>query len=120
MARRETRRASKREIWHPAPYEIPDVRAIQHLFELAKTDHLVARALDWIIGTCSQSYDNGAMGAFACGDPHVVWFIDGRRSVGQQIVKLSKLKVSMLDPDAGHNEEGVGPEPHAIREEPEF
>lgn len=122
MAKRETQRAARREIWHPADYDIPDVRAVQHLFTLAMTDQLVDRALRWIIESCCQTYDNGTAGSLAANDPHgrISAFVDGRRFAGQQIVKLAKLKISAIDPDAPQNEEGVGPEPAKISESREL
>ena len=55
----------------------------------------VKRALDWIILRAAQTYDNG----FVADDPsgRIGAYIDGRQSVGQQIVKMMKLKVSLLE-----------------------
>jgi len=99
---------SKREVWHPAEYVRADVRSIQALADYAQlavvawdekergpapeapSPFEVKRALDWIINNACQTYDNG----FAADDPNgrVAAFIDGRQSVGQQIVKLMKIK----------------------------
>lgn len=97
---------TRREIWHPADHEPDDIRAIQALARYAlgaerpwpegveppppPSPHQVKRALDWIVHQAAQTYDNG----FRPDDPHgrLAAFIDGRRSVGQQIVKLMKLR----------------------------
>lgn len=97
---------TRREIWHPAEHEPDDIRAIQALALYAlgaerpwpegveppppPSPQQVKRALDWIVHQAAQTYDNG----FRPDDPHgrLAAFIDGRRSVGQQIVKLMKLR----------------------------
>lgn len=104
---------TKREVWMPAIYEQPDVRAIQALAEYARlaagawdeetmgpapatpSPADVKRALDWIIHAAAQTYDNG----FVPNDPNgrIAAYIDGRQSVGQQIVKLSKLKPAIFE-----------------------
>lgn len=101
-------RPVKREIWHPAEYTRGDVRAIQALMQYARlakevwdveamgspppcpSEFEVARALDWIIHQACQTYDT----SFAAGDENgrVGAFVEGRRSVGNQIIKLSMLK----------------------------
>jgi hypothetical protein len=50
----------------------------------------VARALDWIIHQACQTYDT----SFASDDENgrVGAFVEGRRSVGNQIIKLGLLK----------------------------
>ncbi len=99
----------KREIWHPPTYEKPDVAAIQSLERYAQmadkpplpgeqimppTPEQVRRALDWIIYRAAGTYENG----FVADDSHgrIGAFIEGRRSVGQQIIKLSKLKIGTV------------------------
>lgn len=102
----------KREPWHPAPYEIGDLRAIQALFSYARlaevvwdvesmgsappppSEFEVKQALDWIIHKAAQTYDNG----FVADDPagRVAAYIDGRQSVGQQIIKLASLKPALF------------------------
>lgn len=94
----------KHEVWRPAAYDQPSVRAIQALANYAMgaekpwppgeeppppSPDEVKRALDWIIIHAAQTYDNG----FVPNDPggRIAAFIDGRQSVGQQIVKAMKL-----------------------------
>lgn len=99
---KDPKRHQKREIWQPALYDEKDIRALQSLALYAKAaedpkyKHLVPgpedvkRALDWIIHKAAQTYENG----FVANDPHgrIAAFVDGRRSVGQQITKLLTLK----------------------------
>lgn len=100
---------STREVWQPADYDIADIRAIQSLALYAMGAERpwppgdeppppspadVKRALDWIIHKAAQAYDNG----FVANDPNgrIAAFLDGRQSVGQQIVKLTRLKPELL------------------------
>lgn len=100
---------SKREIWYPAAYDKADIRALQALALYAQgaeqpwplgeepptpTPYEVKRALDWIVHGAAQTYDNG----FAPNDPggRIAAFVDGRQSVGQQIIKLMKLKPEVV------------------------
>lgn len=109
------RRPGRREIWqHYSDYSVADVRAVQAVFAFAQsavrpppdgepwpelTPSDAKRFLDLVIEGLSDTYNNGAMAGFASGDfsGAVSFFIDGRRSVGQQLVKLSRLKVSLLE-----------------------
>lgn len=103
---------TKRELWHPAEYVRADVRAIQALAEYAQLAVIawdekemgpapeppspfdVKRALDWIINHACQTYDTSFVPDDSNG--RIAAFVEGRRSVGQQIVKLSKLKPEMV------------------------
>lgn len=96
------KRKPKREIWHPADWDIKDVRAIQALAiyaqqpdEQKSKQHAPApsdirRALDWIINKAAGTYEN----SFVANDPHgrIGAFAEGKRSVGQQLIKLISLK----------------------------
>ena len=79
------------EPWKPHPYEAADASAIQALARGDANDVQQRRALDWIInmaGTYDLSYrpTGGADTAFA----------EGKRSVGLQIVKLTKIAINRL------------------------
>lgn len=103
--KRRQKPESKREIWHPSTYTDADIRAIQSLFLYAKAaddpayKHLVPgpqdikRALDWIIYSAGQYNENPTAATLGKLDgERMAAFVDGRKSVAQQIVKLSKLK----------------------------
>jgi hypothetical protein len=94
---------TKRLAWHPAKYEKEDIRAIQALAIYARAADVpplpgeepptlspadARRALDWIVKTAAATYDE----PFEAGQPDVVNYLLGRRSVGLAIVKLISLK----------------------------
>jgi hypothetical protein len=100
----------KREIWHPPSYTPADIRAIQALALFARAAEVppepgeepvpptafdVKRALDWIINAAAATYDNGFVAGDAGG--RLAAFMDGRQFVGQQIVKLMKLKPAIFE-----------------------
>lgn len=87
----------KREIWHPAPYEDRDAYAIQALARGEATPDQQMRALRWIIEQAAQTYEQ----SFTPDNSRVSDFIEGRRSVGNQLVKLVKLKVGKLQKPEG-------------------
>lgn len=85
MAREPTRQP-----WFPADYdEIADVAAMQALASGTANEGQQKRALKWIIEQAAQTYDQ----SFVPGQADVTAFIEGRRSVGNQIIKLLKRKV---------------------------
>ena len=104
---------SQRKAWHPPTYEKEDIRAIQSLASYARlaveawdvqtmgsppeppSAFEVKRALDWIINNAAGTYDE----PFEAGQPDVVHYLLGRRSVGLAIVKLMSLKVGIFDKD---------------------
>lgn len=100
----------KREVWHPAFYRQEDVRAIQTLAVYAQGAEIpweageeppvpspldVKRALDWIIHSAAQTYDD----PFVLGQADASHYVMGRQSVGRQIIKLMKLKANVFDKD---------------------
>lgn len=85
-----------RNPWDPANYEIPDVAAIQALARGDAAPEQQKRALKWIIESAAMTYDQ----SFVPGHPEVGPFIEGRRSVGNQVVKLMKLPIEALKASA--------------------
>jgi hypothetical protein len=75
--------------WSPTPYDDEDIRAIRALFAGNASDGQQRRAVSWIINGASGYYDlsfrPGIDGARATD------FCEGRRFVGAQMIKLSKL-----------------------------
>lgn len=109
----------KREVWHPAEYEKADVAAIQALERYAQlaanppiageeimppSPEQVKRALDWIIHKAAASYENGFVASDTNG--RIGAFVEGRRFVGQQIIKLSKLKMGAFFDEERYGENG--------------
>ena len=83
-----------RQIWHPADYDIKDIRAIQALADGNASDEQQKRALDWIINKAAGTYEDPII----ADDPHgrIGAFMNGRASVGRQIIKLMKLKADLF------------------------
>lgn len=88
-------------IWGPAPYEDDDIRAIQALFTGTANAAQQRRALDWIINRAAGTYEE----QFFPDNPRVTDYMLGRRSVGQQVIKLTKLKLGLVGKDIGHGRE---------------
>ena len=78
-----------REAWHPAPWEIHEAAAVAALFAGNANPDQQRTAMKWILdGACNLydlSYRPGP------GGERDTAFAEGRRFVGQQIVKLAKL-----------------------------
>lgn len=76
----------------PPHYENADVGAIQALARGDASPEAQRRALDWIINAASATYDQ----SFHPDNARLTDFAEGRRFVGNQIVKLTKLNLSKL------------------------
>jgi hypothetical protein len=85
----------KRERWHPPPYDTDDIRAIQACVQGAASSDDQKRAIDWIVNVACGTYDE----PFLPGQPDVRDYLIGRRSVGLAIVKLMKLRPSVIGAD---------------------
>jgi hypothetical protein len=77
------------EPWHPAAWQPADAAAIQALAAGTAGAAQQQRALAWIINGAAQTYDE----PFVPGSDDVRCYLLGRRSVGQQVVKLMKVKL---------------------------
>lgn len=79
--------------YHPAPWEVPDAEAIQALVEGKANSDQQRRALRWILeGACAYTdwaYRPGASSR----DTDMCL---GRQFVGHQILKLSRLNLSLF------------------------
>jgi len=82
------------EAWHPAAWDEHHALAIQALSEGNASPEQQKAALRWIIeeaaGTYDLSFRPGPTGA------RDTDFAEGRRSVGLQIVKLSRINTDIL------------------------
>lgn len=80
--------------WMPAWYELADASALQALVAGEANPDQQKRAVKWLIeraaGTYDMSYRPGPEG------DRDTAFAEGRRFVGQQVVKLLRLNVSKL------------------------
>lgn len=101
---RQRRKPSKQALierapWLPADYEIADAAAIQALLRGDATPDQQRRALEWIVNDCSGYYDLSFRPGEG-GDRDTA-FAEGKRAVGAQIVKLSKLALSRIRGEPG-------------------
>lgn len=76
----------------PPDYEPADIGAIQALARGDASPEAQRRALDWIINAAAATYDQ----SFHPDNAQLTSFAEGRRFVGNQIVKLTKLDLSKL------------------------
>ena len=97
-----------RKPWQHADYEIADVRAIQSLAIFAQaavmpyppgeepqfTPAQAKQVLD-----CLERMTGGYGETFVPGQPDVSDYLQGRRSIWLQVVKLMKLKPALLEKD---------------------
>lgn len=75
----------------PAPWDLPDAAAIQALtFGTASPDQQ-RRALEWIVNSACGTYDS----EYRSNDREHA-YASGRRFVGLQIVKMTKLNLGKL------------------------
>lgn len=83
---------AQRQPWHPAEWELADAAALKALASGTADKHQQVRAIRWIVERAAMTYDQ----AFVPGSADVTAFIEGRRSVGNQIVKLVNLDLVAL------------------------
>lgn len=84
----------------PPPYTDDDVYAIQAVSEGRATPAQQKHALLWILEKAADVYGL----SFRPGDTHATAFAEGRRFVGQQIGKLSKLNMATVHKIERENE----------------
>ena len=78
--------------WRPPGYEDADVAAIQALSRGTANMEQQKRALTWIIERAAGTYDMSYRPGGPEGERDTV-FAEGRRFVGNQLVKMTKLKI---------------------------
>lgn len=81
--------------WSPVPYESADAFAIQALLRGEAEPHQQQRALKWIVETACSTYDQSFYPGGEEGRRNSD-FAEGRRFVGNQIVKMTRLNVSAI------------------------
>ncbi|MCK1479320.1 hypothetical protein IVB27_32420 [Bradyrhizobium sp. 197] len=75
--------------WHPAAYDEADVYAIKALVAGKANEGQQQRAIGWIINTLCGTYDL----SFRPDSDRDTVFAEGKRHVGMQIIKLTKLVI---------------------------
>jgi hypothetical protein len=86
------RKAPATAAWAPPAYEIADVSAVQALMNGTAEPHQQQRALKWIIEIACGTYDM----SYRPDSQRDTDFAEGRRFVGLQLVKLTKLNTARL------------------------
>jgi hypothetical protein len=81
--------------WEPAHYEAADASAIQALLRGDADEHQQQRALKWIIEVAAATYDQSFWPGGEDGKRNTD-FAEGRRFVGNSVVKMLKLNVQAL------------------------
>lgn len=81
-----------RERWLPADWELPDAAAMQALARGDATPDQQLRALKWVIEAAAGTYEH----TFVPGAHDQSTYLEGRRSVGLQVVKLLKVDVAAM------------------------
>ena len=76
----------------PPQYEDRDVAAIQALAKGEADQIEQQRALKWIIEECCKTYDM----SYRPENQTDTVFAEGKRYVGNEIIKMTKLKIGML------------------------
>ncbi len=82
----------KSEPWKPPHWEIEDAGAIQALLRGEAQAHQQQRALAYIIETLCGTYDM----SFRPTSERDTCFAEGKRFVGNQLVKLTKINLSKV------------------------
>ena len=82
----------KNGAFKPPVYEAADVTAIQQLERGEAGPEMQKRALSWIINNVAKTYDM----SYRPGDTHDTAFHEGRRFVGNEIIKMLKLDPSKV------------------------
>jgi len=82
----------------PGQYEVADAYAIQQVMAGTASSDAQRRAMDWIINHAASTYDM----SFSPDNHSLTDFAEGRRFVGSQIVKLSKLDTRKMVQQQGN------------------
>ena len=78
--------------YNPSDYDAADVSAIQHLERGEASLEMQKRAFKWIITDACGTYDQ----SYREGDTHETAFAEGRRFVGNTLIKMLKLNPSKV------------------------
>ena len=86
-----TRKPPAGAAWAPPRYESADIGAVQALARGEADSYQQTRALTWIVETVCGTYDL----SFRPDSERETAFAEGRRFVGLNIVKATKLRVKL-------------------------
>ena len=80
------------QAWQPVDYTAADVTAVQAILRGEANEDQQKRAMKWIIETAAATYEM----SYRPASTHDTAFSEGRRFVGNQIIKLSRLNASTI------------------------
>ena len=78
--------------YSPSKYKAADVSAIQQLERGEATPEMQRRALSWIVNEVCGTYDQ----SYREGDTHETAFAEGKRFVGNTLIKMLKIDPSKV------------------------
>lgn len=93
MKRTDRQAIAEHSPWKPPAYEDADAAALQALARGTANSDQQKRALDWIVTKACATYDFPYRPGAEDRDTNLAL---GRMFVGQQIVKLLKIKIGLL------------------------
>lgn len=93
-------RAQRHAPYQPVEYDPADAVALQAIAKGTATIEQQKRALDWIILKACATYDWPYRPGGEDGNRDTTIAL-GRQFVGQQIVKMLKLKIGLIQPKGG-------------------
>lgn len=83
---------TKTPAYFAAPWELVDASSMQALERGDATPEQQKRALDWVIQVAAATYQP----TFHPGEPDASAFAEGRRFVGNAVIKLLKINTNAL------------------------
>jgi len=89
---KRTRKAPEYKPWHPEPYEVQHVAAIQALVRGDASAYQQQTAIGWIINNLCRTYDL----PYHPDSHRDTDFALGKQSIGKQLVKMTNLQTSKL------------------------
>lgn len=93
MVKKDSQAIAEHAPWKPPAYEDADAAALQACARGSATAEQQKRLLDWIITKACATYDFAYRPGESDRDTNIAL---GRMFVGQQIVKLIRIKIGLL------------------------
>lgn len=97
--------SNKQLPWIPADYNSAVVTAVQQLMDGTCDAHLQKQFMHWLIVECCDTYGMSFRPEDKGGHDAMV-FAEAKRYIGNQIIKMSKMKASVVAGDNQPKERG--------------